>query len=51
MNHGIHGMDGKRFLPCLSVYSVVAKEKNYGMHGKRLLPCFSVSFLESQGIV
>ena len=41
----------KRFLPCLSVSSVVAKEKNHGIHGtdgKRFLPCLSVFFLESQ---
>ena len=46
MNHETHGTDGKRFLPCLSVSSVVTKEKNHGMHGidgKRLLPCHSVS--------
>ena len=26
-------MDGKMFLPCLSVSSVVAKEMNHGIHG------------------
>lgn len=37
----------KKFLPCLSVYSVVAKEKNHGMHGTDGKGFFRVLFGES----